>query len=138
MEIRWHNGTIGGRMPFPKEENLLRSQHRAGARRLFGTFAMLPMLALAACNSNNTPATSSAIKIGILSDCQGDFGSFYNDDLGGALAVLAAHYGGKASGSKPSDGMTGAKIAAKDINIVAFGSSHSTAHQPTAKTRPSV
>jgi len=101
-------------MHFPKEGNLLRSQHRAVSRRLFATFAMLPLLALAACNSNNTPATSSAIKIGILSDCQGDFGSFYNDDLGGALAVLAAHYGGKASGSKPSDGMTGAKIAGKD------------------------
>src|SRR6266852_4252214 len=98
MEIREHNGTIGGRMHFPKEGNLLRSQRRAVSRRLFATFAMLPLLALAACNStNNTPATSSAIKIGILSDCQGDFGSFYNDDLGGALAVLAAHYGGKAS-----------------------------------------
>src|SRR5258708_14701800 len=122
-------------MQFPKEGNWLRSEHRAGSRRLFATFAMLPLLALAACNSNNTPATSSAIKIGILSDCQGDFGSFYNDDLGGALAVLAAHYGGKASGSKPSDGMTGAKIAGKDINIVGFGCSDSTANKAIEETR---
>src|SRR5258706_11837800 len=135
MEIREHTGTIGGRMHFPKEGNLLRSQHRAVSRRVFATFAMLPLLALAACNSNNTPATSSAIKIGILSDCQGDFGSFYNDDLGGALAVLAAHYGGKASGSKPSDGMTGAKIAGKDIQIVGFGCSDSTANKALEETR---
>src|SRR5260370_640940 len=136
MEIRERTGVIGGRMHFPKEENLLRSQHRAVARRLFAPFAMLPLLALAACNSNNnTPATSSAIKIGILSDCQGDFGSFYNDDLGGALAVLAAHYGGKATGSKPSDGMTGAKIAGKDINIVGFGCSDSTANKAIEETR---
>src|SRR5260370_24369901 len=135
MEIRWHNGTIGGRMPFPKEENLLRSQHRAVSRRLFATFAMLPLLALAACNSNNTPATSSAIKIGILSDCQGDFGSFYNDDLGGALAVLAAHYGGKASGSKPSDRMTGAKIAGENVNIVSFRCSDSTSNKSIDETR---
>ena len=122
-------------MHFPKEGNLLRSQHKAVSRRLFATFAMLPLLALAACNSNNAPATSSAIKIGILSDCQGDFGSFYNDDLGGALAVLAAHYGGKASGSKPSDGMTGAKIGGKDINIVGFGCSDSTANKAIEETR---
>src|SRR6266853_1598377 len=136
MEIREHNGTIGGRMHFPKEGNLLRSQHRAVSRRLFATFAMLPLLALAACNSNNnTPATSSAIKIGILSDCQGDFGSFYNDDLGGALAVLSAHYGGKASGALPKDGMTGAKIAGKDIQIVGFGCSDSTAAKAIEETR---
>src|SRR5258708_36527630 len=103
-------------MQFPKEGNLLRSQHRAGSRRLFATFAMFPLLALAACNSNNTPATSSAIKIGILSDCQGDFGSFYNDDLGGALAVLAAHYGGKASRPQTRDGVTRASITGTDQN----------------------
>src|SRR2546428_8325084 len=96
---------------------------------------MFPLLALAACNSNNPTTTSSAIKIGILSDCQGDFGSFYNDDLGGALAVLAAHYGGKASGSLPKDGMPGVKIAGKDINIVGFGCSDSTASKAIEETR---
>jgi len=113
---------------------LPRSQRRAVSRRLCAV-AVFPLLALAACNSNNPTTTSSAIKIGILSDCQGDFGSFYNDDLGGALAVLAAHYGGKASGAKPSDGMTGAKIAGKDINIVGFGCSDSTAAKAIEETR---
>src|SRR5712692_791903 len=138
MEIREHKapGAYSARaIHFPKEGNLPRSQRSAGPRRWYA-LAMLPLLALAACNSNNTPTTtSSAIKIGILSDCQGDFGSFYNDDLGGALAVLAAHYGGKATGSKPSDGMTGAKIAGKDVNIVGFGCSDSTANKAIEETR---
>src|SRR3981081_4275773 len=121
----------------PKEVNLPRSQRGVGSRRLLASIALLPLLALAACasNSSNTPMTNTAIKIGILSDCQGDFGSFYNDDLGGALAVLAAHYGGKATGAKPSDGMTGAKIGGKDVQIVGFGCSDSTANKAIEETR---
>src|SRR6266852_2990772 len=121
----------------PKEVNLPRSQRSVVSRRLLASIALLPVLALAACasNSSNTPTTNTAIKIGILSDCQGDFGSFYNDDLGGALAVLAAHYGGKATGAKPSDGMTGAKIAGKDIQIVGFGCSDSSANKAIEETR---
>jgi branched-chain amino acid transport system substrate-binding protein len=112
---------------------LLRRKRMAGSVSL----ASFMLLALVACNSgtSTTPPAASAIKIGILSDCQGDFGSFYNDDIGGALAVLAAHYGGTASGSKPQDGMTGAKIAGKDIQIVGFGCSDSTAAKAIEETR---
>jgi branched-chain amino acid transport system substrate-binding protein len=106
---------------------------------------MRPLVALAgvallgagACSTNSpsSTTTSDTIKIGILSDCQGDFGSFYNDDIGGALAVLAAHYGGKATGAKPSDGMTGAVIAGKKITILPFGCSDSTANKAIEETR---
>jgi branched-chain amino acid transport system substrate-binding protein len=121
----------------PKEVNLPRSQRSVVSRRLLASIALLPLLAMAACASgnSNTPTTNTAIKIGILSDCQGDFGSFYNDDLGGALAVLAAHYGGHATGAKPSDGMTGAKIGGKDVQIVGFGCSDSTASKAIEETR---
>src|ERR1700674_1727022 len=118
-----------------KEWNLLRPQRNVEFRRLLAT-AVLGLLALVACNSNSTTTTtSSVIKIGILSDCLGDFGSFYNDDLGGALAVLAAHYGGKQSGALPKDGMTGAVIAGKQINIVGFGCSDSTSAKALEETR---
>src|SRR6266446_3738908 len=118
-----------------KERNLLRPQRNVEFRRLLATTA-IGLLAVTACSSNSPgTTTSNVIKIGILSDCQGDFGSFYNDDIGGALAVLAAHYGGKASGSKPQDGMTGAKIAGKDIQIVGFGCSDSTANKAIEETR---
>src|SRR6202158_3102373 len=116
-----------------KERNLLRPQRNVEFRRLLAT-AVLGLLAVTGCTSNATPS-ASVIKIGILSDCQGDFGSFYNDDIGGALAVLAAHYGGKASGAKPQDGMTGAKIAGKDIQIVGIGCSAPTAKQAIDETR---
>src|SRR6202140_4747216 len=118
-----------------KERNLLRPQRNVEFRRLFAT-AALGLLAVTACASNSpSTTTSSVIKIGILSDCTGDFGSFYNDDIGGALSVLAAHYGGKASGALPKDGMTGAKIAGKDIQIVGFGCSDSTAAKAIEETR---
>jgi branched-chain amino acid transport system substrate-binding protein len=118
----------------PQEGNLHRNQRQFGPRRLLAV-AALSLFVLAGCNGNAPATTSSAIKIGILSDCLGDFGSFYNDDLGGALAVLAAHYGGKASGSLPKDGMTGVKIAGKDVQIVGFGCSDSTASKAIEETR---
>ena len=104
-------------------------------RRLAAGLALLVLTACQSGGSTGTTTTSSTIKIGILSDCQGDFGSFYNDDLGGALSVLAAHYGGKATGAKPSDGMTGAKIAGKSIQIVGFGCADSTAAKAIEETR---
>jgi branched-chain amino acid transport system substrate-binding protein len=114
---------------------LLRPQRNVEFRRLLAT-AALGLLAVTACSSGSTgTTTSNVIKIGILSDCQGDFGSFYNDDIGGALSVLAAHYGGKASGALPKDGMTGAKIAGKDIQIVGFGCSDSTANKAIEETK---
>jgi branched-chain amino acid transport system substrate-binding protein len=99
--------------------------------------AGVALLGVGACSTNSpsTTTTSDTIKIGILSDCSGDFGSFYNDDIGGALAVLAAHYGGKATGAKPSDGMTGAVIAGKKITILPFGCSDSTANKAIEETR---
>src|SRR5260370_4020082 len=90
MEIREHNGPIGGRMHFPKEGNLLRSQHRAVSRRFFATFAMLPLLALAACDrNNNTPPTARAIRIGLPSASQGELGPGSNRHPGEPLAQLA-------------------------------------------------
>src|SRR6202165_2441602 len=118
-----------------KERNLLRPQRNVEFRRLLAT-AAIGLLAVTACQSNPTSSgTANVIKVGILSDCQGDFGSFYNDDIGGALSVLAAHYGGKASGALPKDGMTGAKIAGKDIQIVGIGCSDSTANKAIDETR---
>jgi branched-chain amino acid transport system substrate-binding protein len=115
------------------EANLLRRTRIVRSLSL----ATLALLGLVACTSgtSNTPPAATAIKIGILSDCQGDFGSFYNDDIGGALAVLAAHYGGKASGAKPQDGMTGVKIAGKDVQIVGFGCADSTTAKAIEETR---
>src|SRR6202158_850231 len=121
---------------FVKERNLLRPERNVGFLRLLAT-AVLGLWAVPACNSTTTTTTttSNVIKLGILSDCLGDFGSFYNDDLGGALAVLAAHHGGQQSGALRKDGMTGAVIAGKQINIVGFGCSDSTSAKALEETR---
>src|SRR5260370_41344377 len=97
-----------------KERNLLRPQRNVEFRRLFAT-AAIGMLALTACaNNSGTPsASSNVIKIGILSDCTGDFGSFYNDDIGGALSGLAAPHRGKASGALAQGGRTAAQNPGK-------------------------
>ncbi len=60
-----------------QEGNLHRNQRQFGSRRLLAV-AALSLFVLAACNGNSTTSTTSnVIKIGILSDCLGDFGSFY-------------------------------------------------------------
>src|SRR5260370_11582849 len=104
------NGLVLRQLHVLQEGNLHRNQRHFGPRRLLAV-AALSLFVLAGCNGNAPATTSSAIKIGILSDCLGDFGSVYNDDLGGALAVLAAHYGGKASGALPKDRVTGVNSA---------------------------
>src|SRR4051812_24562719 len=67
--------------------------------------------------ATSTPSTSTAtasggagtpIKIGVLSDCQGAFGSFDNQDLAGVVAALSEYAGAKPKNpNKPRDGWTG-------------------------------
>ena len=56
----------------------------------------------AAGSSTSAAAPSNALKIGIMSDCAGAFGAFYNADIGGAQAYFINHNGAKAAGSVPS------------------------------------
>jgi branched-chain amino acid transport system substrate-binding protein len=75
------------------------------------------------------------IKLGILSDCEGAFGAFYEPDIGGAQTPLI-NRGAKAKNpKKPSDGITGAKIAGKNIEIVGYGCSDATADKAIEETR---
>jgi branched-chain amino acid transport system substrate-binding protein len=83
--------------------------------------------------AKNAPA--NAIRIGILSDCAGDFGAWYNSDIGGAQAWFIAHDGAKPKGSVPSDGITGGTIAGKPIAIVGYGCSDDTAAKALSEVR---
>jgi branched-chain amino acid transport system substrate-binding protein len=77
-----------------------------------------------------------AIKLAILSDCEGAFGSFYEQTIGGALAAFAAYAGGQAEDrSKPSAGMSGIEVAGRPIEIVGFGCSDDTADTAIRETR---
>jgi branched-chain amino acid transport system substrate-binding protein len=104
----------------------------------------LPLLALAAVAASvlaatataRTGATSTPIRLAILSDCEGAFGAFYQADIGGAQAAFAQFAGGKPRNrTKPSAGMTRIKVAGRPIQIVGYGCSNDTAPKALAETR---
>jgi branched-chain amino acid transport system substrate-binding protein len=75
------------------------------------------------------------IKVGILSDCEGAFGAFYEPDIAGAHVPLI-NRGAKANNpKKPSDGISGAKVAGKNIEIVGYGCADDTADKAIEETR---
>lgn len=104
----------------------------------------LPLLALAAVTAAvlaatataRTGATSTPIRLAILSDCEGAFGAFYESDIGGAQAAFAQFAGGKPrSRTKPSAGMTRIKVGGRPVQIVGYGCSNDTAPKALAETR---
>jgi branched-chain amino acid transport system substrate-binding protein len=89
----------------------------------------------AADTSGGDGGGGGPIKIGILSDCEGAFGAFFEPDIAGAHVPLV-NRGAKASNpKKPSDGITGAKVAGKDIEIVGYGCADDTADKAIEETR---
>jgi branched-chain amino acid transport system substrate-binding protein len=87
-------------------------------------------------NGAKTPAAGGGtIKIGFLSDCEGAFGSFFEPTASGANLALIKHAGAKPAGEKPTDGVTGAKIAGKDVQIVSYGCADDTADKAIEETR---
>jgi branched-chain amino acid transport system substrate-binding protein len=80
-------------------------------------------------------AAGGTIKVGFLSDCEGAFGSFFEPTISGAHLALIRQAGAKPAGEKPSDGVTGAKIAGKNIEIVGYGCADDTADKAIEETR---
>jgi branched-chain amino acid transport system substrate-binding protein len=82
-----------------------------------------------------TSGQGGAIKLAILSNCEGAFGAFYEPDIAGAQVPLI-NRGAKAKNpKKPSDGITGAELAGKKIEIVGYGCSDGTADKAIDETR---
>ena len=80
-------------------------------------------------------AGGDTIKIGFLSDCEGAFGSFFEPTISGANAALIKYAGAKPAGEKPSDGVTGATIAGKKVEVVGYGCADDTADKAIEETR---
>ena len=76
-----------------------------------------------------------AIKIGFLSDCEGAFGSFFEPTAAGFNLALIRHAGGQPAGEKPTDGVEGAEIGGKPIEIVGYGCADDTADKAIEETR---
>ncbi|MBV8941657.1 MAG: ABC transporter substrate-binding protein, partial [Solirubrobacterales bacterium] len=85
--------------------------------------------------ASSGPTPANAIKIGILSDCFGAFGAWYNADIGGAQAYFIAHNGAKANGPVATDGISGGTIAGHPIKIVGYGCSNDNADRALSEAR---
>ena len=80
-------------------------------------------------------AGGDTIKVGFLSDCEGAFGSFFEPTISGFHQALIDTAGAKPAGKKPSDGIEGATIAGKKIEVVGYGCADDTADKAIEETR---
>lgn len=109
-------------------------------RRLLAAVGLAALVAAAAVSAAFGATTKNAartpIKIGIVSDCQGAFGSFYNQDIAGAIAAFSQFTGAKPKNpNNPSAGMVGGSIAGHPIQIVGFGCGNDRADVIITQTR---
>ena len=101
-------------------------------------FAALAAVAAALAATTATAHNSAAtpIKIGVLSDCQGAFGSFDNQDLAGVVTAMSQFAGGKAvNPNKPRAGWTGASINGHPLQLVGVGCSNDSADKAISETK---
>src|SRR5690242_19811938 len=83
--------------------------------------AVAPLSAAFAASASGK-SSASPIKIGILTDCKGAFGAFYDDDIGGALAAFVLYAGAKPKNpNKPSAGIVGGAIGGHPLKVVGYG-----------------
>jgi branched-chain amino acid transport system substrate-binding protein len=86
--------------------------------------------------STASGAKKRAIRVAIMTDCQGEFGGGYELDIGGAQAGLAQYAGARPKNkSKPSAGITGGSAGGAPIKIVGYGCGNDTAGKALSETR---
>jgi branched-chain amino acid transport system substrate-binding protein len=100
-------------------------------------FAGVVVIAAAIVASTATArSTASTIKIAVLSDCQGAFGAFDNQDLAGVVAAMSEYAGAKPKNpNKPRDGWTGGQIAGHPLKLVGVGCSNDRADTAIKETK---
>jgi branched-chain amino acid transport system substrate-binding protein len=78
----------------------------------------------------------NALRVAIMTDCEGAFGFGYELDIGGAQAALYEYAGAEpADKAKPSAGISGANVAGTNIEIVGYGCGDDTAATALRETR---
>src|SRR5256885_3155365 len=89
-------------------------------------FALLAAAAAAVAAGVATANTTKAktIKVAVLSDCQGAFGSFDNQDLAGVVAAMSQYAGAKpVDPNNPRKGWKGGSIGGHPPKLVGIGCS---------------
>ena len=86
--------------------------------------------------ANASSSAATPIKIGVMSDCKGAFGSFDAQDQAGVYAALSQYAGAKPKDpNDPRKGITGGSIAGHPIKIVAVGCGSDNADLAIKETR---
>jgi branched-chain amino acid transport system substrate-binding protein len=83
--------------------------------RLAVLLVSVSVLAVSACGSSTR--SQDPIRIGILSDCGGAYGGFFQMTVAGAELPLLQH-GARLVGKNPSEGVEGASVAGRPIELV--------------------
>jgi branched-chain amino acid transport system substrate-binding protein len=110
-------------------------------RRVLLVVALVPVLALllAACGGDDDDddggGGGEAIKLGVLSDCEGAFGAFYEPDIAGAHVPFINRGATANDPGKPSAGIEGAEVAGRPIEIVGYGCGDETPEKAIEETR---
>src|SRR6188472_3846030 len=95
-------------------------------------FSAAALLAAAATARNS----ATPIKVGVLSDCQGAFGSFDNQDLAGVVTAMTQFAGGHPRNrNNPRAGWAGASINGHPLVLVGIGCSNDRADTAIKETK---
>jgi branched-chain amino acid transport system substrate-binding protein len=100
----------------------------------------LPLVALVtACTAGAAtakPTAATPIKIGILSDCKGEFAAFHGADVGGAIMAFVQLTGATVvNKNDPIKGMKGGTIGGHPVKLVGIGCSDATADLAIKETK---
>jgi branched-chain amino acid transport system substrate-binding protein len=82
------------------------------------------VMACTATAATAKPTAGTPIKIGILSDCKGEFAAFHGADVGGAIMAFVQLTGAKVvNKADPIKGMKGGSVGGHPIKLVGIGCS---------------
>ncbi len=99
-----------------------------------GVAAVAAALAAGVATAQST--AKSPIRIAVLSDCQGAFGSFDNQDLAGVVTAMQQFAGAKAKNKKlPRAGWTGGQVGGHPLKLVGVGCSNDRADTAIKETK---
>jgi branched-chain amino acid transport system substrate-binding protein len=93
-------------------------------------------VAAVAATSATARSSASTIKVAVLSDCQGAFGAFDNQDLAGVVAAMSQYAGAKpVDPNNPRKGWTGGSIGGHPIKLVGIGCGNDRADTAIKETK---
>ncbi|GAB3171637.1 ABC transporter substrate-binding protein [Myceligenerans halotolerans] len=82
------------------------------------------------------PADDGAVRLGILGQCEGPFGGFHEDVVGGVALAMVNHAGAMVSSTTSAlDGFSGAEVNGTAIELVGIGCGNDTADRILEETR---